>query len=174
MMYHYRVSTQGLLGCEAMLCCGRIQIFQSSMLPPSSPWIWRQHGTMKCWYPTTTPHGVTSHNTLMWNVITVKASKSALLNCPASFKSHFLIGWGEPAVSTTFLSPVFSVSSYCSKSMTAVLLTLGAFWIVQKPKSPGYVNKKEYSSWLPRLLPHSICQFGRTIIQNEAVCWSDW
>jgi hypothetical protein len=66
--------SRGLLGRDAMQCCGRIPTFPSSMLPPSSgwsmgengidistsPWRWRQHGPLKRFYPTTTLHGITS------------------------------------------------------------------------------------------------------------------
>jgi len=29
---------------------------------PEPPWRWRQHGPLKCWYPTTTLHGITTQN----------------------------------------------------------------------------------------------------------------
>jgi len=45
-------SSRGLLGCDAVLLCyGRIS------------WRWRQHEPPKRWYPTTTPHGVTTQKT---------------------------------------------------------------------------------------------------------------
>jgi hypothetical protein len=38
------------------------------VLPAPSPvtllWRWRQHGPLKCWYPTTTLHGITTQKTL--------------------------------------------------------------------------------------------------------------
>jgi len=37
----------------------------------TSPWGWRQHQLLKCWYPTTT------QKTLTWNNTTVKISKFA-------------------------------------------------------------------------------------------------
>jgi len=42
-----KIQVQGLLGCDIMLCCGRMSRFQRSMLPPSSGWRWRQHGSLK-------------------------------------------------------------------------------------------------------------------------------
>jgi hypothetical protein len=30
------VSSRGLVGCDPVWCCGRIPVFQRSMLPPSS------------------------------------------------------------------------------------------------------------------------------------------
>jgi hypothetical protein len=32
------------------------------------PWRWRQHEPLKCWYPTTTLHGVTTQKTSTWNL----------------------------------------------------------------------------------------------------------
>jgi hypothetical protein len=34
--------------------------------PVPSPWRWRQHEPLKCWYPTTTLHGVTTQKTSTW------------------------------------------------------------------------------------------------------------
>jgi hypothetical protein len=57
------VSIRGLLRCDAVQCCGRIQTFQRTMLPSStwwrkliSPWRWRQQSAPKRWYRTTTQH----------------------------------------------------------------------------------------------------------------------
>jgi hypothetical protein len=38
------------------------------MLPPSSPWRWRQQDPPKRWYPISTPNGVTTHKTSTWNL----------------------------------------------------------------------------------------------------------
>jgi hypothetical protein len=54
------ISSPGLLGCDAVSCCGKIPTLQRSMLPPSSPWRWMQHEPLKRWYPVTTQHGVTT------------------------------------------------------------------------------------------------------------------
>jgi hypothetical protein len=32
----------------------------------SQPWRWRQHGSLKCWYPTTKLHSATSQKTSSW------------------------------------------------------------------------------------------------------------
>jgi len=46
-------------GHVSMLC---------SVIPVTSPWRWRQHGTMKWWYPTTSVHSITTQKTLTWNI----------------------------------------------------------------------------------------------------------
>jgi hypothetical protein len=69
-------SNRGLLGCDTMLCCGRIPTFRRSMLPTSSPW--RQHVPPKRWYPTITPHGVITHKTSTWIFTAVKTSNLTL------------------------------------------------------------------------------------------------
>jgi hypothetical protein len=55
-------SSWGLLGCDAMLCCGRIPMLQRSILPHQ--------------YPTTTLHGCTAQKTLTWIFTSVKTSIS--------------------------------------------------------------------------------------------------
>jgi hypothetical protein len=68
------VSGRDLLGCDTVYCCSRIPTFRRTMLPPSSKTRreittttvilrWRQHGPLKRWYPTPTPHGVVTHKT---------------------------------------------------------------------------------------------------------------
>jgi len=36
-------SSRSFLCCDAMQCCGRILTLRKTMLPPSSPWRWRQY-----------------------------------------------------------------------------------------------------------------------------------
>jgi hypothetical protein len=48
-------------------------MFQRALLPP---WRWRQHGPLKCWYPTTTLHSVTTQKIETLNITAVKASNS--------------------------------------------------------------------------------------------------
>jgi len=74
-------SSRGPLGCDAVLCCGRIPKFRRSMLTPSSGWSWRQHGIPKRWYPTTKLHGVTTQRTSTWMFITVLT------------RAYFLCSW---------------------------------------------------------------------------------
>jgi len=52
-------SRSGLLGCDAVWCCGRVPTF-------FSPWRWRQPGYPKCWYPIATLHGVTTQKNSTW------------------------------------------------------------------------------------------------------------
>jgi hypothetical protein len=52
-------SSRGLLGCDAVQCCG-----------------W-QHGPLKRWYPTTTLQGIITQMTLTWIFTATKASKLA-------------------------------------------------------------------------------------------------
>jgi hypothetical protein len=60
MMWDLRIhicedSSRVLLGCDAVLFCGRITAFQRSMLLLSSGWL-RQREPLKLWSPTTTLH----------------------------------------------------------------------------------------------------------------------
>jgi len=74
------------------------------MLPPSSlqPWRWRQHGSPKRWYPTTTLHGVTTQKT------TISTRISACLPLYMSFHPFF------------YLSTIFLFD--CSSAVTGVRL----------------------------------------------------
>jgi len=45
-------SSQRLLGCDAVYCCGKIPTFGTELLPPfTSLSRWRQRGPPKRWYP---------------------------------------------------------------------------------------------------------------------------
>jgi hypothetical protein len=50
---------------------GSMDLWNVGILPQhytaSQPRRWRQHGPLKCWYPTTTLHGVTTQNTETWS-----------------------------------------------------------------------------------------------------------
>jgi len=39
-----KISSRGLVGCDAIRCWNRIPTFGRILLPPSSGWRWRQHG----------------------------------------------------------------------------------------------------------------------------------
>jgi len=41
---------------------------------PCCLYLWRQHGPLKCWYPTTTVHGITTHKNLTWIFTAMKTS----------------------------------------------------------------------------------------------------
>jgi len=45
--------SHSFLGCDTVQWCSRIWTFLMTVLHPSSPWRWRQHGPLKRWYPTT-------------------------------------------------------------------------------------------------------------------------
>jgi hypothetical protein len=47
------------------------------MLLPSPGWRWRKHGLLKCRYPTTTVHDVTTQKTSTWTITAVRNSKLA-------------------------------------------------------------------------------------------------
>jgi len=49
----------------------RRTVYQSFRGPCCLQWRWRQHGPLKCWYPATTLHGVTTQK--------ISTSKVALL-----------------------------------------------------------------------------------------------
>jgi hypothetical protein len=55
-----------------------------SSTPATSPWRWRQHGPLKCWYPTTILHGVTTRKTLTWNVEVLSQRYQAVDRGPLS------------------------------------------------------------------------------------------
>jgi hypothetical protein len=93
----WTVSSPGLLGFDAVLCCGRIPTFHNSVLPPSSRWSyrdgkrsgvdiglptsswrWTQLGSPKRLYPTL--HGVTTQKTWAWNITAMEASEVIRLN----------------------------------------------------------------------------------------------
>jgi len=43
--------------------CSYVEEYQT-VLPPSWSWIWRWHHPPKQWYPTTSPHSVTTQKTV--------------------------------------------------------------------------------------------------------------
>jgi hypothetical protein len=60
--------SQGFWGCDANVWEGLpVFIFISS-------WKWRQHGSLKYWYPTTSLHSVTTQKTLTWIFTAIKTS----------------------------------------------------------------------------------------------------
>jgi hypothetical protein len=98
------ISNRGLLGCDAVKCCGRIPTFQRYMLPPSSGlWrcvvLWEDANVLEIHAASAfrvkwpedgssmdlrnvgslppTLHGVTTQETSTWNITGVKASKLA-------------------------------------------------------------------------------------------------
>jgi len=58
----------GLLGYCAILWCGSIPVFRTTLLPPSSGWI---KAARSCWCPRTLLHGVTQKTTT-WIFIAMK------------------------------------------------------------------------------------------------------
>jgi len=69
---HYKTvcmsSRQGLLGCDAMQCCGKI------------PMYWRQYGPPKCLYSTMTLHGISTQKTLTCIFTAARTSNLVILH----------------------------------------------------------------------------------------------
>jgi len=76
--------------------CGRVTTFRGPYcLHSIAPWRWRQHGLLKCWYPTTTLYGATAQKTSIWIFTTVKDSNLAPL--VTSFPCRFW-KWKPPSI----------------------------------------------------------------------------
>jgi hypothetical protein len=62
-------SSRDLLGCDAVCKDGGSMVLRNFGTVQQYWWKWRQRGTLKIWYPTTTLHGVTTQKTSTWKII---------------------------------------------------------------------------------------------------------